>query len=186
MHEQFYDILDPANAVCLVQEFLYELHCESERIPVLYPDGIYGEETREAVRCFQLLEHLPQTGEVDYHTWQRLYQRYAECKERRLMSAQPTVPKSAFPLTLGSRGYPVIILRAALNELRTYYPDLPLQPISGIYQYTTADAVRQLQKAYLMEASGVVDMETWNRIHRDLHTRFKMAEARARTAPPVP
>ena len=38
-------------------------------IPTLVPDGIYGPNTAEAVRMFQKIFHLPQTGIVDYPTW---------------------------------------------------------------------------------------------------------------------
>ena len=38
-------------------------------IPTLTPDGIYGSGTAEAVRTFQKIFNLPQTGIVDYPTW---------------------------------------------------------------------------------------------------------------------
>lgn len=38
-------------------------------IPTVIPDGIYGEATAEAVRTFQKIFNLPQTGVVDYPTW---------------------------------------------------------------------------------------------------------------------
>ena len=38
-------------------------------LPAVRADGVYGEETEEAVRTFQSIFHLPQTGEVDFATW---------------------------------------------------------------------------------------------------------------------
>ena len=38
-------------------------------IPTLTPDGIYGSGTADAVRAFQKIFNLPQTGIVDYPTW---------------------------------------------------------------------------------------------------------------------
>ncbi len=38
-------------------------------IPTLTPDGIYGPATAEAVRVFQRVFNLPQTGVTDYATW---------------------------------------------------------------------------------------------------------------------
>ena len=38
-------------------------------IPTLTPDGLYGSGTAEAVRTFQKIFNLPQTGIVDYPTW---------------------------------------------------------------------------------------------------------------------
>ncbi len=45
-------------------------------IPVLTPDGIYGERTAEAVRVFQRLFDLPQTGIVDFPTWYKISDKY--------------------------------------------------------------------------------------------------------------
>ena len=38
-------------------------------IPVITADGIYGTQTQNAVRTFQRIFNLPQTGVVDYPTW---------------------------------------------------------------------------------------------------------------------
>lgn len=45
-------------------------------IPILTPDGIYGERTAEAVRVFQRLFNMPQTGVVDFPTWYRISDKY--------------------------------------------------------------------------------------------------------------
>lgn len=41
-------------------------------IPKITADGIYGERTANAVRVFQKVFNLPQTGVVDYPTWYRI------------------------------------------------------------------------------------------------------------------
>ncbi len=38
-------------------------------IPTVTPDGVYGSNTAEAVRTFQGIFNLPQTGVTDYATW---------------------------------------------------------------------------------------------------------------------
>lgn len=45
-------------------------------IPVLVPDGIYGENTARAVRVFQRIFKMPQTGIVDYPTWYKISDMY--------------------------------------------------------------------------------------------------------------
>ncbi len=45
-------------------------------IPALSTDGIYGERTAEAVREFQRINNMPQTGVVDFPTWYRISDRY--------------------------------------------------------------------------------------------------------------
>ena len=41
-------------------------------IPKIVADGIYGERTAEAVRVFQRIFDMPQTGVVDYPTWYKI------------------------------------------------------------------------------------------------------------------
>ena len=45
-------------------------------IPTISPDGIYGEATAEAVRTFQKIFKLPQTGVTDYPTWYEISEIY--------------------------------------------------------------------------------------------------------------
>lgn len=41
-------------------------------IPKVAEDGIYGEHTADAVRVFQQIFNLPQTGVVDFSTWYKI------------------------------------------------------------------------------------------------------------------
>lgn len=45
-------------------------------IPIIAADGIYGPRTAEAVRTFQGIFNLPQTGTVDYATWYEISRIY--------------------------------------------------------------------------------------------------------------
>ncbi len=55
-----------------IQEQLNRIRENYNAIPYLNPDGIYGERTAEAVREFQRIFKMPQTGIVDYPTWYRI------------------------------------------------------------------------------------------------------------------
>ena len=50
-------------------------------IPAPAQDGIYGEDTRQAVLAFQRNQSLPQTGIVDAAVWQALYQAYTGIRD---------------------------------------------------------------------------------------------------------
>jgi hypothetical protein len=45
-------------------------------IPTVTADGVYGEKTAEAVKKFQSIFGLPQTGTVDYPTWYKISEIY--------------------------------------------------------------------------------------------------------------
>ena len=55
-----------------IQTYLHFIARTDGSIPVVIPDGIYGDETTAAVTAFQRLYNLPQTGEVDKGTWDRI------------------------------------------------------------------------------------------------------------------
>lgn len=55
-----------------LQEQLNTIANTYTNIPKVAVDGIYGEATQEAVRQFQKIFNLPQTGVVDYPTWYKI------------------------------------------------------------------------------------------------------------------
>ena len=54
------------------QEQLLEISKVYTTIPPLTPTGYYDEATAEAVRAFQNIFGLPQTGVVDFATWYKI------------------------------------------------------------------------------------------------------------------
>lgn len=63
-------------AVRTIQEQLNRIAENYPAIPRVAADGIYGQETENAVRIFQRIFHLPQTGVVDYRTWYKISEIY--------------------------------------------------------------------------------------------------------------
>ena len=59
-----------------MQEQLARIAQSYPAIPVITPDGIYGQETRNAVEKFQSIFGLPVTGVVDYRTWYKISEIY--------------------------------------------------------------------------------------------------------------
>lgn len=57
------------NKVRQMQEQLNRIAQNYPALPTITADGVFGERTAEAVRTFQKIFSLPQTGEVDYPTW---------------------------------------------------------------------------------------------------------------------
>lgn len=55
-----------------VQEQLDTIATVYSAIPRIAQDGIYGPSTAEAVRTFQSIFGLPQTGVIDFATWNRI------------------------------------------------------------------------------------------------------------------
>lgn len=62
--------------VMQLQEQLNRIRENYNAIPYLNPDGIFGPRTAEAVREFQRIFNMPQTGVVDFPTWYRISDMY--------------------------------------------------------------------------------------------------------------
>lgn len=70
------DISSSGQKVRQLQEQLNRISENYNAIPVITPDGVYGERTAEAVKAFQKVFDLPQTGIVDYSTWYKISDMY--------------------------------------------------------------------------------------------------------------
>ena len=66
------DIGSSGSDVRTIQEQLNAISSVYTAIPSVIPDGIFGERTQAAVREFQSIFGLPQTGIVDFATWYRI------------------------------------------------------------------------------------------------------------------
>ena len=66
------DLGSSGQKVRQVQEQLDAISTVYSAIPGITPDGIYGPATARAVRTFQSVFGLPQTGVIDFATWYKI------------------------------------------------------------------------------------------------------------------
>ncbi len=156
-----YRIDHKSEAVREVQTYLRTLATLYKELPVLSVDGIYGDETREAVRVFQRMTGLPQTGEADAETFALLYSMYLPVKEE-LDGESELLPAKAFPLRLGDSGSHIRILQSVLGEIL----DLHI-PTDGFFGRTTEEGVRRAEGRYLFPQTGYVSRRLWQRLSAD-------------------
>ena len=62
--------------VLQMQQQLNRIADDYPLVPKIVADGVFGERTAEAVRVFQRIFNLPQTGVVDFATWYKISQIY--------------------------------------------------------------------------------------------------------------
>jgi peptidoglycan DL-endopeptidase LytE len=116
--------------------------------------GYYGTVTADAVRQFQKRYRLPVTGKADGETLAKINEAIADSKP------EPSAPKAAIRLTIGSTGSEVKKVQTKLKQLGYFtHPE-----ITGYYGSITAEAVKQFQKSAGIKATGVVDAETYERL----------------------
>ena len=69
-------------AVREVQRYLRAVSYRHKEVPHIGIDGIFGEETREALRAFQRRFSLPPTGVADSESFRLLYREFIRIPKR--------------------------------------------------------------------------------------------------------
>ena len=66
------DIRDKRAHIFDIQKRLYLLRKSGLDLPLVIPDGIYGERTRDAVRAFSIISGIEERDTVDLELWRAL------------------------------------------------------------------------------------------------------------------
>ncbi len=157
---------------------IFTLQTQLNRISQNYPlipkiaaiDGIYGEDTANAVRTFQSIFNLPQTGVVDEATWYKIAYIYISVKKlaelnSEGLSIEETSVDIPSTLSSGAEGENVRILQYHLAVIGAYYQSVTPASITGLYDAQTEQSVRSFQQTFGLAQTGVVDETTWNDIY---------------------
>ena len=162
-------------AVLQLQRFLRQLSYFDEEIGPVPLDGNFDTATREAVITFQRQAGLTPTGRVDLVTWERLFDAYTASLTERREPARfayfPKIPEN-YTVELGETQFLVSIIQNALQELATVYDGIGQVPQTGVYDDSTATAVREFQRANGLTVTGGVDRTTWNALAEAYNRNF--------------
>ncbi len=163
---------DAGNNVKIIQTQLNRIGRNYPAIPrISDADGVFGLETQAAVRKFQEIFNLTQTGEVDKSTWYRIKQYYngvkrlSELASEGINLAEATLP-FADEVSEGDSGIPTATVQYYLSIIAYFNGNLQPVPLSGFFDSGTVAAVERFQAFYGLPVTGVVDNATWNTIDR--------------------
>ena len=161
----FYRIEDRASAVRSVQGRLRAISQNDGRIPSVFVDGIYGEETERAVRVFQETRGLPVTGAVDSETHEAIAKEYdLLVLEREVILGVPDFDRLAGGvISPGDRFDGVTALQLLLCSIAEQDDRFAVTP-DGFYGDETLDAVKFFQALRGKTQDGVVDRVLWNEL----------------------
>ncbi len=128
-------------------------------------DGIYGNETKDAVRQFQKNSGLPESGEADQNTWDALVKAYDHALVL-LTEAEPLsiVLQPNQVLERGSTNLHLYLVQGMLKALSQLYYDMPRFAVTGILDDPTARTLIWLQKAADLPETGTLDKHTWRHL----------------------
>ena len=157
--------------VLRMQQYLNRVSGNFPLIPVIrVVDGRFGAATTEAVRTFQQIFAMPQTGVIDKATWYRIcyiYRAVISLSELYSQGQHVTVgrqPPTGL-LRQGSRGREVAQLQFLLNLIAAYYAQVPFTPETGVFDAATRTAVLAFQEMAGVGADGLVGPITWRALY---------------------
>ena len=139
-------------------------------IPKIVPaNGLYGESTVEAVRVFQGIFSLPQTGIVNKATWYQIKYIFTAVKELSELSSEGLSIEEVTnvlgePLRLGDYGLGVRNVQYFLNVIAYFNPEIPMVQASGVFNQALENQVKAFERFYGLNPDGVVDFRTFQTI----------------------
>lgn len=148
-----------------LQTFLRRISQYYKQIPSVIPDGVFGQQTRDAVVSFQAVFALPITGIVDNAVWNKIIDVFDSIEESvgepnqiRIFPAGETV------LPLGSSNSCLYAVQGILFELTKYFVNLGSMQITGVHDEASVAVTKNIQTISGLEATGVLDRSVWNSI----------------------
>lgn len=116
-------------------------------IGFVIPDGIYGPETTRAVKSFQAMSGLEQTGNIDEQTWNAGRNAFEETVEA-FEHDESFSPNGNFAMSPGASGPQVYLMQVMLAALADIYSNLYAPQLTGVYDAQTERAVREIEKMF--------------------------------------
>ena len=164
-----YRINDEAAFIESIQSYLLLIAGERDEIPVSPIDGIYGEETREAIKAFQRLLGIEITGIVDKETYDLLYEDVVRINNTKNAKSE-VYEEDMFPLSIGSFGHDVALLNTYLRVLSEYY-ELGKIPTDDFFSKDTENSVSLMQGYFLETITGSVNYDLFSRLKKEANIR---------------
>lgn len=159
------------NDVKLIQTRLNRISKNYPAIPkIQLIDGIYANDTEDAVRAFQQIFTLPETGTVDRSVWYAIGRIYAGVKKLSDLNSEGITPEEIqnlfeTQLSIGYRGRGAADLQYFLSFIAAFDPAVEAPAIDGIFGEATRSAVISFQRQYGLSETGIVDTPTWEAIY---------------------
>lgn len=158
-----YDEKKKKEIVRELQRYLNVIASIYTEMPTLTQDGIYGPQTQDAIVKFCKREDLPQTGEVDKDTWDRIVEVYTDYSSD-IVKPVALFPSKEYIISPGEHNILVSTVQVMLQAIGLNYANCPMLEITGRYDDGTVATVKNIQNIVGIEPTGNVNLNTWNHI----------------------
>ena len=145
-----------------LQTMLRVMAEDDPSLPAIVPDGIYGQETANAILAFQRQYGLPITGTADQKTWDKLVPAYEKALIR-VDKAQPIeiIMDPGKVYISGDSSPYLYLMQSMLLFLSELHPDIATPSHSGTLDSPTSEALAGFQVLAGLPPTGELDKVTW-------------------------
>ena len=148
-----------------LQTFLRKIAQHNTKIPLVIPDGIYAEQTQNAVSGFQGNYGLPVTGVTDFDTWKKIVEIYDSLPQTlHLPDIRCLFPHSNYRITANQTADCLYLIQAMMTIISNHHPHVGALEISGTHTPDSVEVVKNIQNIANLEPNGVIDVDTYNAI----------------------
>ena len=160
------------NDVKFIQVWLNRISRNFPAIPKIpAADGIFDTATENAVRKFQQIFGLEETGTVNAATWYRISYIYTSVKRLAELDSEglrfdEISPQFKEELSIGMQSIEVSMLQYYLAVIGAYYEAVVPVEVTGYFGEQTERSVKSFQRVFGLPQTGVVDRATRNDLFR--------------------
>ena len=148
-----------------LQTMLRVISKADENIPLIIPDGIYGQSTMQAVSTLQRRCNLPVTGVADQATWDQITEEYNGAIVRIGKATPIAISLNPDQILCKNESNPYIYLaQAMLAQLSGSCSHMEVPELTGILDAQTQKAVALFQRLNDLPETGEIDRKTWQHL----------------------
>ena len=152
--------------VLSLQTMLRTISFQYSVIPRLIPDGVFGEDTLEAVMIFQREFFPPVTGRVDQPVWAAVVRTYEQSLQALDHPAHGLFPNGAHTVQPGARSIHLAMAHGMFQALSAVLEGITPGGNGRVHSPASAANVRWLQHVSGQPETGVMDQGAWDTLER--------------------
>lgn len=176
------DVL-PIRTVTEIQRMLRLISFYNDDVLSVIPDGIFGNDTAQSVSSFQNAFLIPQTGEVDNHTWNMIVEEYKRILEdEKLIASTVVFDEFIGDIFPGEANVGLYVIQAMLLALSEEFDNIERVYVTGVLDRATEDAVRMVQTIGGITPNGVIDRNFVNVLSRLYNSFITQNHVRSQAA----
>ncbi len=161
---------DMSEHIRIIKRQLNRIHNNYPAIPVFEKvHEFFDIKTEQTIKIFQDLFDLNITGIIDKSTWYKIKYLYTSVKKladiySEGISYEEVELKYDLEQKEGIIGVQVQAIHYFLKVIAYFNPNIPLLEVDSVYDKNTKQMVMAFQNEYGLDATGIVDTKTWNKI----------------------